>query len=178
MRNLIFIGIAILCAGCASAPIPSYQVSGEYPALRGLDKKVKVSAQTSSFRDEGSIVCRGAAIVELPNKETFSTYISSALSKELAAANLFSDASDLTIAMKLTKVDFSSTLAATNWFIDGVYDIGGQTVSVSTVYNDKSSYFGTKACDNMAAYFQKAVSQHFKQLFSEPVLRQKLTATK
>ena len=156
MRALILVGIAILCAGCASAPIPSYQVSGDYPTLRGLDKKVKVSAGTPSFKDDGSIVCRAAAIVELPNKETFTTYISTALSKELAAANLLSDTADLTISMKLTKVDFSSSLGATNWFIDGVYGIGGQTISVSTVYNDRSSYFGAKACDNMAAYFQKA----------------------
>ena len=177
MRVLVVVGLASLFVGCA-APIPSYQVSGDYSSLRGLDKKVKVVAQAPGFKDEGSIVCRAAAIVELPSKQTFTAYISSALKKELAAADLESETSDLVLSMKLEKVDFSTSLGATNWFIDGRYEIDGQVVLVSTVYNDRSSYFGDKACANIAAYFQKAVSTHFRQLFSDPVLKQKLKSSK
>jgi len=144
----------------------------------GNQEKVKVVTQAPAFKDEGSIACRGAAIVELPNKQNFTAYISSALIKELTAADLASETADLVLAIKLEKVDFSTTLGATNWFIDGRYGIDSQMILVSTVYNDRSSYFGTKACDNIAAYFQKAVSAHFRQLFSEPVLRQKLKSSK
>ena len=178
MRLVIVACLALACVGCTTAPIPTYQVSGDYASLRGLDKKVKVVAQAPAFKDEGSIVCRGAAIVELPNKQSFTAYISSALAKELTAADIASEAADLVLFMKLEKVDFSTSLGATNWLIDGRYEIDGQTIQVSTVYNDRSSYFGTKACDNIAAYFQKAVSTHFRQLFGEPVLRQKLKSSK
>jgi hypothetical protein len=174
MRTFVIAAVASLCFGCATAPIPSYKASVDQPLLRGMDKKVKVVAEAPSFKDEGSIVCRAAAIVELPGKQNFTAYMSSALNKELAANDLVNEDADLVLSMKLERVDFSTNLGATNWIIDARYEIAGQVMNVSTVYHDRSSYFGSKACDNIAIYFQKAVSAHFQQLFSEPVLRQKL----
>jgi hypothetical protein len=177
MRLFAVACIAWWLIGC-TAHVPSYQASGDYPSLRGLDKKVKVVANAPGFKDEGTILCRAAATVELPGKQTFTAYIASALNKELAAADLASETTDLVLTMKLEKVNFSTSLGATNWFIDGRYEIDGQVMLISTVYNDRSSYLGNKACDNIAAYFQKAIAAHFRQLFSEPVLKQKLTSSK
>lgn len=177
MRRFIVVALAGLCFACA-AHIPSYQVSGEDSSLRGLDKKVKVVAQTSAFKDEGSIACRGTGVVALPENQTFTAYIAAALIMELTAADLASETSDLVLSMKLEKVDFSTMLGATNWYIDTRYEIDQEVILVSTVYNDRSSYLGEKACANMAAYFQKAVSRHFRQLFNDPVVRQKMKTSK
>jgi hypothetical protein len=62
-------------------------------------------------------------------------------------------------------------MGAANWYIDAVYMIGGEEVSVNTVYNDRSSFFADRACNNMAIYFQKAVSAHLRQLYASPVFK-------
>ena len=176
MRSFAVAALACLFVGCAFQ-IPSYQVGAEDPSLRGLDRKVKIVSHPPAFKDTGSIACRGTVTVDLPNNQTFTTYISSALIMELAAAELMSETADLVLSMKLEKVDFSTMLGATNWYIDARYEIDGESFLVSTVYKDRSSYLGEKACANMAEYFRKALALHFRQLFNATVLRSKLKAT-
>jgi len=176
MRSLVVAALACLCVGCV-AQVPSYQVSGKDSSLRGLDRKVKVVSHSPAFKDTGSIACRGTGLVELPNKQTFTAYIESALIMELAAADLMSETADLVLSMKLERVDFSTMLGATNWYINTRYEIGGESFVVSTVYNDRSSYLGEKACANMAEYFRKALSLHFRELFNATVLRKQLRSS-
>ena len=176
MRSLAIASLACLCVGCA-VQIPSYQVSGEDPSLRDLDRKVKVVTHAPAFQDTGSITCRGTGVVELPDNQTFTGYISSALIMELTAADLINETANLVLSMKIEKVDFSTMLGSTNWYIDTRYEIDKEVIFVATVYNDRSSYLGEKACANMADYFRKAVSRHVRQLFNDPVLRRTLKSS-
>src|SRR5574341_697132 len=95
-----------------------------------------------------------------------SEYVGDAIRQELTAAGAYDANAGTNLDLKLRKVDFSSSLGATNWFIDAEYALSGQTFVVSTVYNDRSSYLGDKACANMAQYFRKAVSKHIQELVS------------
>ena len=110
-------------------------------------------------------------MVQLPNSQSFSAYLTGALLKELTAAGVANDAGADSLIVTWQKVDFSTSLGATNWQIEATYELAGDQLPVSTVYRDRSSYLGNKACDNIAAYFQKAVAAHFQQLFGDPIFR-------
>jgi hypothetical protein len=119
----------------------------------------------------------GAAVRSIHRAgQTFTQYVGEAVRQELMSANVLDDRSPLTLEMKMQRIDFSSALGATNWYIDGEYTVGKQTFRVATVYNDKSSYFGNRACANIALYLQKAVAEHVRQVFANPALRQMVGA--
>jgi hypothetical protein len=168
MRGLLIVLAALAASGCAYH-IPSYMPDGRLRATGPTGGgKLKVNVTQPTFADSGSILCRGGAPVKLPDGQTFSHYIGEALRQELAASGASdpNDGAPLTLTVK--RVDFSSALGATNWYIDAEYALSGRTFSISTVYNDRSSYFGDKACQNMALYFRPAVSRHIGEVFRHP----------
>jgi hypothetical protein len=165
MKKIIAISLMLLTAGCAYKA-PSYTPSGQNAAeLAGGDKKFSVVPQTATFDDAGAIVCRGGGMVSPPGEQSFTDYISTALKEELAASGRLS-ADGEPIKLQLTKVEFSTALGATNWYIDVAYAIGGERANVSTIYNDRSSYVGHQACTNIAQYLPKAVAVHLAQLYN------------
>lgn len=160
---------SIFLPGCISYQIPNYSAQIENTQImRGATEKVALSAAPAGFQDTGSIFCRGAGPVKVVDGMNFTDYIVNALQKELDYASIYNENSENKINVKLTKVDFSSSLGATNWYVDGEYTIGDNVVSISTVYNDRSSYMGDVACRNMASYFPKAVAKHLSELYREP----------
>ncbi len=176
LRSPVLIALAAvqLLAGCtyqilAYAPDPSSS-----NALKGASSKVKVVALPPAFADEGSILCRGAGPVALPTGQTFTQYIADALRMELAAARAFDPAGGEELRMMLKRVDFQTTLGATNWYIDADYEMRSGRFTVSTVHNERSSYMGDKACANMGVYFRAAVARHIRETFSYPALREQL----
>jgi hypothetical protein len=170
---------SLLLSGCISYQIPSYSTGPENTRIiDGATENVTIVAEKPSFEDTGLIFCRGAGPVKVLEGKNFTDYIVGALEQELKYKNIYNQTSENRIKIKLTKVDFSTALGATNWYIDGQYLIGEKSVNISTVYNDRSSYFGNVACQNMALYFPKAVSQHLNQLYNDPIFNSYLKVSK
>jgi hypothetical protein len=168
----LFFTLSVVMSGCISYQIPNYSAQIENTQIMdGSTEKVSISAEPAAFEDSGTIYCRGTGPVRVADGKIFTDYIVTALQKELDYEGIYHQNSDKKIHVKLTKVDFSSALGATNWYIDGQYEIDKTVVAVSTVYNDRSSYFGDVACRNMAAYFPKAVAKHLNELYREPTFR-------
>src|SRR3989344_938089 len=171
MRKFLIIVFVILLNGCAYN-IPSYTAQNENLNLvKNGRSTISVIQENPEFADDGSIICRAACTVKLANGKTFSGYITDALKDELKSVNLLDEKASNKLRVSVRRVDFSSSLGATNWYIDADYSINGNKVSVSSLYHDRSSYLGTKACNNMAQYFQKAVAEHLRQLYSKPEFR-------
>jgi len=165
------VGASVVLSGCVSS-IPSYSTDPATSAsLKGARSKAKVTALPPGFDDTGSIICRAVGPVTLPTGQTFSQYVADALRVELASAGAHDPQGGVELRMKLVRVDFQTTLGATNWYIDGEYAIGGSSYVVSTVYNDRSSYLGDKACANVALYFKPALARHIRDVFGHPTFR-------
>lgn len=166
MQKLAFLVMILFgLSGCTTFKAPTYTpTKSNSESIEGSDVGFYVEALQPRFEDTGSIMCRGVGPVETPGQTTFSRYIQSALESELRTAGLW-DGDGKRIVMQLAQVDFSSTLGATNWYINAHYTIAGTQTEIATTYHDRSSYLGTKACNNMALYLPKAVSEHFSQLF-------------
>lgn len=163
--------LTLLSSGC-SHEIPSYAPDPEsIHLLRGGSTRLKLVLQPAAFSDDGSLMCRLSDPVSLPNGQSFGQYIMDALHQELKASELTDQATGRELTLHPKRVDFSSALGATNWFLDVEYGSIGEKFDVSTVYNDRSSYEGTKACGNIALYFRKAVAEHLRQLYTHPTFR-------
>jgi len=171
MRRLALIALMVHLAGCAYN-IPSYQPLDENLSLLSSGARpVQVVQEEPEFDDDGSITCRFAGSVTLPDGESFSDYITTALKDELHSARLFSENAASKLHVTVKRVDFSSHLGDTNWYIDTDYVLDGRAIYVSSVYHDRSSYLAQKACNNMARYFRKAVAEHLRKLYMKPEFR-------
>ena len=159
--------LIFLLSGCGKFHIDSYSVDkNNYNSLLYFHEKINLSSDKSTFEDTGEIFCRGAGPVIIPpQNKTYTEYIFDALKKEMNIRNAFDPNSKLLLTMKLTKVDYETTLGATNWYIDGEYTYKGKKVTISTVYNMDSAFAASLACTNMAVHFPKVVSKHINQLF-------------
>ena len=116
-------------------------------------------------------MCRLVGRISLPDSQSFGEYVMEALQQDLKASELTDQATGRELTVHLKRVDFSSALGATNWFLDIEYGFMEERFVVSTVYNDRSSYVGAKACGNLALYFRNAVAEHLRQLYSHPTFR-------
>ncbi|GMQ48486.1 SHOCT domain-containing protein [Vibrio sp. 10N] len=170
MKYKIIIAFSMLTlSGCSTFPIQSYSPQVEnINALSNVQTKLSVTYLPASFTDTGVVQCRGAGPVKLINGDTFTKYVASSLESELIAGKKYQVSSPKEIKVRLTRVDFETTLGNTNWYIDGKYTLGDSVAYVSTIYNDKSSYMADKACRNMGVYFPKAVAMHLQQLIASP----------
>jgi hypothetical protein len=174
MRYTLLVFALGFLQGC-SFPVPSYQVSlSNQKILENASNQVAVIFDESGVNDTGSISCRGTGLVTLSEGETFSKYIVKSLKEELKQSGKLSQQSNKKIIAKYKRIDFSSQLGATNWYIDAIYNISGKEISISTVYHARSSYFGGKACNNIALYFKKAVEVHLSELYSNPTFQDEL----
>lgn len=165
MNRLPIPFILFVLAGCSTIRAPSYSPdASNLSIIRTATNKLSVAAREPRFEDIGSIMCRAAGRIQPPDKATFTNYIKGALEDELGAAGLLAESGTL-IVMQLTKLDFSTTLGSTKWFIDATYSVAGKTAEISTIYYNRSSFAGGVACNNMAVYLPKAVAAHLGQLF-------------
>jgi len=131
---------------------------------------VSVVYEASGFKETGSIACRAAGPVTLSEGETFSNYIVSALKEELSKAGKLSD-DGKRISVIFNRIDFSSSMGATNWYIDAIYRISDKKIPISTVYHDRSSFVAVRACNYIALYFKKAVEAHLSELYNDQVFQ-------
>lgn len=168
MRVLLALIASLAASGCAYN-IPAYAPDAQLrPAAPASAHKLRVNVTPPAFADAGSILCRGGTPVKLPDGQTFSQHIGEALRQELAAVGALDPNGGEPLTLTVRRVDFSTALGATNWYIDAEYALSGRTFNVATVYNDRSSYFGDKACQNMALYFRPAVTRHIGEVFRHP----------
>lgn len=171
MQKLIFIVLISTLCSCAYS-VPSYVSSASTSsALKSGSRQVTVVASPAVFNDDGTIICRGTGVVSLGKERLFSDYIVEAIKNDLKTYGLLDPLSPNIITIQLNNVDASSALGEANWYIDATYTIEGKIIDVNTVYNDRSSFFRSRACNNMALYFQKAVATHLKQLYANPDFR-------
>lgn len=111
-------------------------------------------------------MCRGVGPITTGEGKKYADYIIDALSQDLKVSGAFSPSSANMIKADYNKITFQSSLGASNWYIFGTYTLNGDSVTIDTIYNDKSSFAADKACNNMALYFPKAVAAHLNQLYS------------
>ena len=174
MRYTVLVFALGLLQGC-SFPVPSYQWSiSNQQILENAAIQVSVIHDESDSNDTGWLLCRLAGPVKLGAGETFSEYIVNALKEELRKSGKLNDQGNKQIVAKIKRIDFSSALGATNWYIDATYKISGKDISIFTVYNDRSSYVGVKACNNIALYFMQAVEVHLSQLYKNQTFQDEL----
>ena len=174
MRYTLLVFALGFLQGC-SYPVPSYQVSlSNQKILENASNQVAVILDESEGDDTSSIFCRAAGPVSLGDGETFSSYIVKALKNELENSGNLNQQSHKKIIAKYKRIDFDSTLGATNWYIDAIYKMHDNEIPISTVYHDRSSYVAVKACNNIALYFRKAVEVHLSDLYSNPTFQDEL----
>lgn len=122
MNKSIAVVLMALMTGCYS--VPGYQAQRENVSLvKGGKTPIHVVQEESVLDDRKSIACRAAGAVTLPGKQSFSSYIASALKEELRSAELLSEDAVTTLHVKAKRVDFSSGMGAANWFIDVEYTL-------------------------------------------------------
>ena len=156
LRNsaIFFIASLTLLSGC-SQPIASYTSDPQSTnLLRGGNARIKLVLKPAAFSDDGSIMCRLVGRISLPDGQSFGQYLMEALHQDLKSSELMDQAIGKELTLHLKRVDFSSALGATNWFLDVEYESMNEKFMLSTVYNDRSSYVGAKACGNIALYFR------------------------
>lgn len=172
MRTLLaLLGIPLLLTGCISYQAPSYTpMLDSLATLQNVSGVYQASLLSTAPNDDGAIMCRGAGAITVGEGKTYASYIVNSLDQDLKKASLYS-AKAPTIQATYTKIDFQSNLGASNWYISGVYKIGKDSVSVDTVYNDRSSFAGGVACNNMSLYFPKAVAMHLNQLYKTALFK-------
>lgn len=168
IRKALCIGaISLALTGCISFQAPSYTSAPEsLAALKQAHSTYNVALISTAANDDGAITCRGAGPVTVGKGKTYADYVVDALAQDLKKTNTYSPQAPETIKATYTKIDFQSSLGAANWYINGVYTIGAETATVDTTYNDRSSFAGDTACNNMARYFPKAVAAHLNQLYN------------
>jgi hypothetical protein len=170
MQNIAVIFLCSLLQACAFS-VPSYQTSNQnQDVLKGATAPLSVVYEKPAMSEARTIGCRAAGPVKVQNGETFPSYVIDALRSELDAAGRLSP-SGKPLSVSFDKIDFSTALGATNWYINATYSIGDKQFPVVTVYSDRSSYAAVKACANIALYYAKAVDQHLNQLFSHNVFQ-------
>jgi hypothetical protein len=174
LENDLYVSRQLLVVGCAFQALRYTVDSGNVELIRGSTERVSLPILKPKFNDDGSIVCRAAGAVSLPEKRTFTQYIANALIFELDAVDSYSETSPKVLEFQLLRADFTSALGNTNWYIDSKYHLDGQEFNVSTIYHGRSSYVAIKACNNVAVYFSKAVPQHISQVFEQPAFRDAL----
>jgi regulator of replication initiation timing len=84
--------------------------------------------------------------------------------------SIFDFIDNITYRMRIQHSELQDTrekLIASEGWHQTDYLLDGQRIFVSTVYNDRSSYPTTKVCNNTALYFQKAVAEHLRQLYTK-----------
>lgn len=166
MRKLIILAATAGLTGCVSFQAPSYtSPPGSDQRIRAAQAEYRVELTMAPADDDGAITCRGAGPVTVGGGRRYSDYIVDALSQDLTNVGAFSPLAARKIQASYTKITFKSSLGAANWYIHGTYTIDGDSVRVDTIYNDRSSFSGNKACSNMARYFPMAVAAHLAQLY-------------
>lgn len=167
-RRITAVAACLAAAACTYTANPYPGAGGAARELGKGTTPVAVVERPPAFDDDGWLDCRGGGVVQVPGGGTFSEYIANALRQDLRSAQLSDESSSQIAALTVTKVNLSSAMGAANWYINAVYDLGSERAVVNTIYNDRSSFAGHKACTNMALYFEKAVARHLAQLYETP----------
>jgi hypothetical protein len=168
IKVFMVISIAML-SGCAFT-VPAYNQDSQNIETIGVrSKKINVVSVKPSFEDTGSNFCRLAGNVSIQQDKTYSEYLLDSLRGELKTQNLLDEKSESVVSVKLTKVGLSSMLGKTSWSIDGEYTFGDMSEPISTIFNTDSNFVAVVACNNIAANFPNAVSQHLNQFYKSAV---------
>jgi len=180
MRSFLALFVSILAltvSGCTSYQVPSYNSElNNIKLLRDTATQYRVKLISTAANDNGSIMCRGAGPITVGEQKTYANYVVHGLRQDLIKADAFSEGAPHLIEAVFTKIDFQSDLGASNWYISATYKLGTNSVHIDTTYNDRSSFAGNVACQNMSLYLPKAVAAHLGQLYSSTLFKSKVPA--
>lgn len=161
-------------AGC-STTTPAYAPqAAPDPIVRGATAKVNIALKPSDEGSQTSIFCRGYGPVSAPDGQTYGSYVVAAENLELQSAGIFDKVQDRSIEVLFKRIDFSTSLGNTVWYIDAEYTAAGKMFAISTTYKDEngSSFLADRACKNVATYLRGATGEHVRQLFQHPNFRE------
>jgi len=135
-------------------------------ALRAYEgKPINVGAFTSTNQGQSEIACRAVGPIKTPDGEPFSEFIRKALIDELKMANVYSQASNITLTGNLDAIDFSS--ASGSWDMTlTVKSSNGKSMTVTENYSYKSSWYGETACNQTAQALMPAIQDLVGKLIS------------
>ncbi len=173
---IISIVATLFLNGCASnnvrrfLPDPLHKTAIE----KHLKKSITVDVSMTEG-DQNSIMCRMVGNIYLPNKMTYSQYVEDAFKKVLVSADRWSHEkiADRTLAVVLTKVDFSSTSG--EWYINANVKIGNNSPTIiKNTTKFGTSWIGEYACKNAAESFEEAISNFVNEVLTNHNIIHKL----
>lgn len=177
LNTIIVVAAATLLVGCSSNNVRSFRADPnvKFDIPHTAMRKIHVKSVTMPEGDYNSIMCRAAGNIYLPQKMTYSQYISDALNKTLMSidklSNVPADAHSIDIV--LTKVSFDSL--AGEWYINGNISVdGNKAVTINTTTEYGTAYVAEYACRNTAESFDEAATNFIKKILSHPEVSKNL----
>lgn len=176
-KSVVAIGLTVLLSACSSNNIKSFRVDPmvKHDLPHANMGRVFINKISMPEGDVDSIMCRAVGNIYLPEKMTYSTYISDAFRKTLLAIDKYSEtpAGAHSLDVKLLKVTFSSM--AGEWVIDASVSVdGGQPVAVNSVTQYGTAYIAETACRNTADAFDVAAAAFVRQVLTSPEITKTL----
>jgi len=168
MNRLIAIPLLLSClvlAGCSTYATGRYSISPDNVVVLRNYENVRISVGEFTATEPGltELSCRMAMPIQTPDKTTFEEYIRQAFIDEMQIAGIYSEDAPVILTGHLDKISFSSMSG--KWYIDlTVTTKGGQSISVQTIYDYSSSFFGEAACNQTAQAFVPAVQELIKSV--------------
>lgn len=162
-KIVLFLLVALVMTGCGFKANPYGSSLQNIEALRanysGIEKKMKFIEFTSDKYNKGTLMCRAAGPVTLPDGETFESYIKNAFIGEMKMANFYSDEeADVKVKAHLDKVDFDSF--GGKWIFSLSFSCDGcEPFTLESKYSFTPSFFGDAACQRVAQAFAPAVQK-------------------
>lgn len=164
--------VAGVLSGCAFKTTPYGASVSNVESLRATGiKPVSVGKFQSAKPGLASITCRAVGPVTVePN---FESYIEQAFVTELKLAGAYNATSPLVLTGRLEEIDFSSGMPYGNWrFVLTVSNARGQRFTTTSKFGFSGSFFGDRACGEVAQAFQPAVQKLIQDVVRDPTFKQ------
>jgi hypothetical protein len=157
-------------AGCAMPITPRYAVSASNIVdLREMygnsPNKIKVGEFTSDITD---INCRGGEI-QLPDKQTFATFMKSGFTDELKLAGVSSENSSIILSAKILNLDVDCNIGTAHWQAEVELKVGaGTPFIVKNTYDFDGAFAGVVVYSNARESLNNAFQDLFSHIIKDP----------
>ena len=158
-----------LTTGCAITSDRYQATADNQQRIKNLNIQMNVGkfeAQNTDYK----IMCRLANNVELPDGNSFQSYIENALIEELKMAGLYSKQSNITINGYLNSTDVSSGITDAHWTFNlTVSNNKNERFTIIHKREYSSSFVGRIACSNdMPKSLMPTVQELIKKIINHP----------
>lgn len=172
LSPIIAIFILLILSSCSVATIkshnPHYKSSREIAKIKGMYKIENVSGGNKDLEtllERKDLQCRGTTF-DMPPKMSVRTYIADALTNELDAAGKLDNTTGRAIRSSYNRIEpDTSNFDNGFWYIEAMYEIGGNKYNVKTITEFSSAFNASVACVTTANMFEDAIAQNFLEFF-------------